>query len=355
MRDKWAVCLAVAAGILLIRGATAGAAALHSAWDGHPIPLTGVRYECRSITHLSPDLTTDGFYADAKSSVIGPEKWKAYVASSGPYKELGQRVVDAADAYRGTGSRAAAECALEHMTAAARDGVLTGRMSSRQAYYVQGWVIGAIAVAYLKVRESGLTTRAEEELLFPWFEKVAAQTEAFYQANGAANNHLYWAGVEYVAIGAATANQRLFDAGLQACRAGIDQIQPDGSLPLEMRRGQRALHYHLYAIAPLVYIAEFGKDNGIDLYAERDHALGRLVRLSMNGMKNNEFFTKAAGIAQDLPAGKPAAEQISWAQIWVARFPDTEIASLLADATSLSYMYLGGLPPPNPTAVVSQK
>ena len=34
----------------------------------------------------------------------------------------------------------------------------TGKMSSNQAYYVQGWVIGAIAIAYLKVRGSGLIT-----------------------------------------------------------------------------------------------------------------------------------------------------------------------------------------------------
>jgi poly(beta-D-mannuronate) lyase len=29
-------------------------------------------------------------------------------------------------------------------------------MSSRQAYYVQGWVLGAQALAYLKVRNSGV-------------------------------------------------------------------------------------------------------------------------------------------------------------------------------------------------------
>jgi poly(beta-D-mannuronate) lyase len=253
--------------------------------------------------------------------------------------------VDAADAYRSTGSRAAAECTVAHMTAAAQDGVFTGTMSSRQAYYVQGWVIGAIAVAYLKVRDSGVITRDEEHLLFPWFENVARQSLAFYEKDGAKNNHLYWAGVESIAIGVATGDRRFFDWAIDAYRAGIDQIQPDGSLPLEMRRGQRALHYHLYAIAPLVYIAEFATDNGIDLYAEKDHALARLVLLSVNGMKNNQFFAQTTGIAQDTPNGKPAAEQISWAEIWESRFPDPQLASLLEEAKSMSYMYLGGLPP----------
>ena len=335
----------IIAALLFVGSTVAGAAGLRSPWDGTHVAMKDVPYDCPAVAHLSRDLITQGFYSDAKSSVIDPEKWKAYVASSGPYKELGQRIVDASDAYRSTGSRAAAECAVAHMTAAARDGVFTGNMSSRQAYYVQGWVIGAITIAYLKVRDSGLITNKEEQLLFPWLENVVAQSIAFYEKDGAKNNHLYWAGVESIAIGVATGNRRFFDWGIAAYRTGIDQIQPDGSLPLEMRRGQRALHYHLYAIAPLVYIAEFGMVNGTDLYAEKNQALARLVRLSINGMNDNEFFAKAAGVAQDTPNGKPAAEQISWAAIWQSRFPDPQVASLLAEATSMSYMYLGGLPP----------
>jgi poly(beta-D-mannuronate) lyase len=117
-------------------------------------------------------------------------------------------------------------------------------------------------------------------------------------------------------------------------------------MPLEMARGQRALHYHLFALSPLVYIAEFGQVNGLDLYAERDHALARLERLCVDGLKNNQFFEKATGIPQDTPTqGAPAAEQISWGVIWQSRFPDPALASILAQAGSLSYMYLGGLPP----------
>jgi poly(beta-D-mannuronate) lyase len=40
---------------------------------------------------------------------------------------------------------------------------------------------------------------------------------------------------------------------------GVLQIRPDGTLPQEMARGSRAPRYHLYALAPLVLLAEFGK------------------------------------------------------------------------------------------------
>lgn len=332
--------------VVLLCAANMAHAALHSPWDGHSVEVTDVPYTCSPVQQLSPDLTTDGFYSDSRSSVIDPTKWKAYAESSGPYKQLGQEIVSAADAYRQTGSRAAAECALLHMTAAAKQGVFTGRMSSRQAYYVQGWVIGAIAISYLKIQGSEQITSEEKQLILPWLVEVVHQSTGYYDSGKPQkNNHLYWAGVEAVAAGVAADNHTLLDWGVNAYKTGIDQIQPDGSLPLEMRRGQRALHYHLYALAPLVYIAEFGEDNGLHLYAERDHALARLVHLSIDGLNNNSYFVEATGIPQDTPGSSLMAEQISWAEIWQSRFPDARVAELLGHARSMSYMYLGGLPP----------
>jgi poly(beta-D-mannuronate) lyase len=338
----------IVAGLTLLLVSIAGRAQspIRSPWDGHSVHPTDAPYTCPPVVHLSRDLTTDGFYSDSKSSVIDPAKWKAYAESSGPYKNLGQVIADAADAWRSKGSREAAACALTHMEAAARDGVFTGKMSSHQAYYVQGWVIGAIAIGWLKVRDSGLETPRLHDLVVPWIVGVTRQTTGFYDSSHAQNNHLYWAGVEAAASGAAANDHQLFDWAIAAYRTGISEIQPDGSMQLEMARGQRALHYHLYALSPLVYIAEFGEVNGLDLYAERGHALARLERLCVEGMKNNAFFVKATGIAQDTPTpGAPAAEQISWGVIWQSRFPDPALASLLAQARSLSYMYLGGLPP----------
>lgn len=335
-------------------GATATNAAgqsMHSPWDLNHIALTAAPYDCPAPVHLSPDLTTDGFYSDSKSSVIDPVRWQAYQESSGPIKNLGTQAVDAADAYRATGSRSAAECALRLLNTAAADRVLAGKMSSRQACYVQGWVIGALAIAYLKVRDSELASADQTARLTSWMKAVARQTMDYYDAARARpgsdnqNNHLYWAGVEVAAIAIAANDRLMFDWAVATYRNGIEQITPEGTLPLEMRRGQRALHYHLYAIAPLVYLAEFGSDNGLDLFAEHNHALTQLVDRAIAGLNGSGYFDHQTGIRQDTPNGPPAAEQISWAKIYVKHFPDPVISALLAHASSLSYMYLGGLPP----------
>ena len=328
-----------------------GQHSLRSPWDQPRVTLTVAPYDCPAPSHLSPDLTTDGFYSDSKSSVIDPVKWKAYVESAGPIKNLGDHAVAAADAYRTTGSRAAAECALKLLNTAAADGVLTGKMSSRQAYYVQGWVIGALAISYLKIRDSGLVPPGEIATLTAWMKTVTRQTLDYYNAAqekpGAENqnNHLYWAGVEAAAVAIAANDRPMFDWAMATYKNGVSQITPEGTLPLEMRRGQRALHYHLYAISPLVYLAEFGSDNGLDLFAEDNYAIKRLVNRAIAGLNGSDYFEHEAGIKQDTPNGPPAAEQISWAKIYVHHFPDPQISALLAQTSSLSYMYLGGLPP----------
>ena len=324
---------------------------LRSPWDMKKVTLTDAVYTCPDGPHLSPDLTTSGFYSDSKGSVIDPEKWKAYAESSGPYKKLGDLAVTAADAYQATGSKQAAACVLHIEKIAALDKVLTGKMSSNQAYFVQGWVIGALGIAYLKVRDSGVIDLNDRELLTAWMKTVSVQTRNYYDSQLAqpghenGNNHLYWAGVQVGAIAIAANDRKMFDWAIAAYRNGVRQITPEGTLPEEMRRGQRALHYHLYAVSPLVYIAEFGEDNGIDLYAEDHDALKRLVKRATDGLAGSGYFDRQTGIHQDTPNGAPTGEEISWAKVYLKRFPDPAISALVAKANSLSYMYLGGLPP----------
>lgn len=325
---------------------------LRSPWDGKPIKATSLAYACPPVSHLPVDFVTEGFYADndPTHSIIDPVKAKAYAESAGPVKHDGNVVVAAADAYRATGSIAAAHCVIEHIEANARNRSLTGKMSSRQAYFVQGWVLGGEAIAYLKVRDAGIVSRKQASVILPWMKQVALQAREFYDAkertdgSSSQNNHFYWAAVELGAVGIAANDQSDFDWSIHAAREGISAIRPDGTLPQEMRRGKRALHYHLYAAAPLVMVAELAYSNGTDLYSEDDGALKKLVRVSTAGLLNPALFEKVSGVQQEVPM-PPTGEAIGWAESFNRRFPDPTITKLLAQCHDLSYMYLGGLPP----------
>lgn len=325
---------------------------LRSPWDGKPIAMTSAPYNCPAVANIAPDLITDGFYRldDPTHSIVDPVRQAAYQKSSGPVKAAGEAVVAAADAYRTTGSRQAAECALRLIDALATQHSLTGKMSSNQAYYVQGWVVGAVAIGYLKIRDANLATAQEAKSIADWLVSVGEQTKGYFdprRAKGtsdARNNHSYWAGVELAAIGVAANNRADFDWAVASYEAGVKQIRPDGTLPLEMARGARALHYHLYALAPLVMIAEFGDANGFDLYAHSGGAIHRLADVSIAGLSNPELFAKTTGVQQEVPA-RPSGDQIGWAPPYENRFPNPQLAKLIANAPSLSVYYLGGLPP----------
>lgn len=306
--------------LLALAQICAAQAPLRSPWDATPVKPTGAPYACPAPIHISPDLTTSGFYSDPHASIIDPAKWAAYQRTAGPVKHLGSVTVRAADAYQTTGSRQAAECVLRLEKTAALDKALTGKMSSNQAYFVQGWVIGAMAIALLKVRPSGVVNAADTKLITDWMKTASQQTISFYQRRDAAtggngNNHLYWAGVQVSAVAIAANDRKLFGWAVAAYRNGIAQITPQGTLQLEMRRGRRALHYALYACAPLVYLAEFGEDNGIDLYVEDNYALKRLVNRSIAGLDGSGYFDKATASSRICPTDpqppKPSAGRMS--------------------------------------------
>jgi poly(beta-D-mannuronate) lyase len=324
---------------------------LRSPWDNKQVTPVASRYPCTSLPRLQPDLVTDGFYRldDPTHSIIDPVRQEAYRKSADPIKEVGMAIVKAADDFRTTGSRDAAQCTMNRILTLAQDKSLSGKMSSGQAYYVQGWVVGAVAIAYLKVRNAVDITAPQAASISSWLESVGTQTKGFYDAHSQGhgnngNNHLYWAGVELAAIGVAANNRHDFDWGMATYDNGVNQIRPDGTLPLEMARGSKALHYHLYALAPLVLLAEFGEANGLDLYARAGGALHHLVATSINGLKDPSLFEKETGVKQEVPR-VITGDQIGWAPPYVRRFPNPELSRMIQSAPSLSVYYLGGLPP----------
>jgi poly(beta-D-mannuronate) lyase len=323
---------------------------VHSPWDGHPVTLSDVATNCPVEPDLPADLTTDGFYRkdDPTHSIVDPVLMKAYNESSGPVKSAAHTIVDLADRFRATGSRQAAQCTLRLLAQMAHNETMAGHMSSQQAYYVQGWLAGAMAVAYLKVRESGFDSPAQAKATGQWLGRLGDSTRAWYDAaekkRPEQNNHLYWAGAEIASIAAVSDRKDLLDWALATYRNGVDQILADGSLPLEMARGQRALHYHLYALTPLVFLAEMGEVNGQDLYAYRDHALARLVAICVHGLSDPSLFEQRTGVKQEVPKNA-SGDDAWWTKPYATRFPSPQISSIADHAETLSSFYLGGLPP----------
>lgn len=338
--------------VMLCPFASAAAAPLRSPWDARVVQFSDASYSCPALKPLPEDIDASDYYTDAKHSVIDPKRLAAYQAVEAQFDQATKAAAKAADDFQANGSRHAAECVLQILDQEATADAMTGSMSTNQANYVQNWSLGALAVAWLKVRSAEPGTAEQRKAATGWMTKVGAQVQAWFSerhakgTNDGTNNHYYWAGFAVMGAGIAADNRAMYDWGAGTYDEAISRIAPDGTLPLEMARGQRALHYHLFALAPIVMMAEYGEANRDDLYARRKSAVHLLVRRTIAGMLDNSYFAKQAGAAQDTPDKKETkSTDVIWLAPYLRRFPNEEMNKVLHSASLHPYNYIGGLPP----------
>jgi len=344
------VCISLSIAILLAVPSTAAADKLRSPWDDRKIEQTAAPYACPAPPPFAKSLEIGSYYVDGHASITDPEKLAAFQKASEAPTQMSKFAALAADAYLYKGSRAAAVCAYSLLDAAAKANAWAGKMPGFQGVYVQNWLLSAVAISYLKVRPSGVAMPHQDATIQKWFKALGSRVADYFSgaiargASDAQNNHLYWAGLAIAASSIACNRPKDFEAALSTYRAGLDAIQPDGSLIAEMNRGQMALHYHLYALAPLIMMAELGKANGLDLYAEHQGAIHRLVNFCLAGLEDPSMFEKRTGVAQvvTLPY---AGSDIGWAVPYVRRFPNPQLSALLAKAPWVRDTSWGGAPP----------
>lgn len=338
--------------LALLLACTLGSRAerLKSPWDSRPVVLTTAAYACPDPPPFSKSMDAESYYIDDHHSIIDPVKKAAYEKAAEAPDHLGQWTTQAADAYLRHGSRAGAQCVYSLLSAAAGAKAWSGTMATGQAHYVQKWLLAGTAIAYLKVRSTGVGTPEQDKEIQKWFGLLADQVRDYVNEkmknpnSDAWNNHRYWAGLAVCAAGVARDDTREFHFGMDAFKAGANEIGPSGALPRELARAGMALHYHLYALAPLVMLAEFGEINGIDTYAENHQAIDRLANLCEQGLLHPEIFEKATGVAQNMP-DKIAGATIGWAVPYVKRHPDPQLSAWIAQAEYTGFWQYGGLPP----------
>jgi len=323
---------------------------LHSPWDWVRIVPTDTPYNCPQPPLFSRSLNLEGYYSDPKYSIIDKEKLAKFQENSEGPTHLGQYAGLAADAWLSKGSRAAASCVYSLLTAAAKADAWDDKMPQNNGVYFQNWLLSGTALAYLKVRDSGGGTAEQDAQIQNWFGLLAARVREYFDSgrkrpgSDAWNNHIYWAGLSVAAEGIANNEQGSFLWGLTAYEMGVHAIQPDGSLDAEMGRGRMALHYQLYALGALVILAELGEANGIDLYAEREGAIHRLVKFNAAALKDTALIAKRTGEEQSVTLPYSGLD-IGWAVPYVQRFPNADLSAMIAKASWPSFWQWGGAPP----------
>jgi len=285
---------------------------------------------------------------DPTRSIIdkaGEAKFRKDIA---PMEDFLSQTVRYANRYALSGGQkiSEAQCALAWLDNWAAGGALT-QVHNDKSYNTIGKYIGGMALAYLQVREApGLDAKSKrrvEEWLAQRAEDLAAFHDRTPSTRSSLNNHRYWSGLGVASAGVAANRRDLLDWGMEAARIGLRQIEEDGTLPLELARKDRARDYHLYALTPLVMLAELGKANGVDLYAENGGALKRLAALVLKTTDDPTFFERKTGVKQlDYPDASTRASRMIWLEPYNARFPDDRATRLLKPIRPLTSKFIGG-------------
>ena len=157
------------------------------------------------------------------------------------------------------------------------------------------------------------------------------------------NNHSYWRGLEAAIVGVVSNDNDLFRFGVKKYISAIRAMNKDGSLPLEMARGKRAIHYQNFAILPLVYIAEISARQGYDLYSLNIDGkdLHLAIDFLMRCIKDKSIVKRYTSSSQDTSFIWKRHE-LNWMEPYIRRFKNREIGIFLSGKRPVYHRWSGG-------------
>jgi hypothetical protein len=185
-------------------------------------------------------------------------------------------------------------------------------------------------------------TKAHREIFDSWIERIVSANEHMMRREGnydppifvrkAAGNHAIQSANAHMALGAWLGDPDFFEKGLEQWSITLSSMRADGSLPVETRRGSRALFYTGRTIAALTYTAEMATSQGIDLWSwapSENQTIHLAVRYMIDAMVNPDLVlpyarvNKAPGPSEDWRRQDVVSESIyAWVAPYMARFPN---------------------------------
>ena len=255
--------------------------------------------------------------SDKARSTLNKDSEKAFREATKGITTLERRTSKHVMQFMRDGRTEQLECTLNWLTAWAQADALMSKDFNHTGKSMRKWALGSMASAYLRLKFSQSQPLAQHQqqaqLIESWFSKMAEQVISDWDGLPLEkiNNHSYWAAWSVMATSIATNRRDLFDWSVKEFKVGAHQVDPQGYLPNELKRQQRALAYHNYALPPLAMIASFALVNGVDLREENNGALKRLGERVLSGVKDPDEFEAKNGKEQDMTDLKQDAK-FSW-------------------------------------------
>ncbi|MCC8956487.1 alginate lyase family protein [Bradyrhizobium sp. Pear77] len=233
------------------------------------------------------------------------------------------------------------DCVMELLASWARGSALLTIGANYQGDFERSWAGTDFALALLRFPNASIKADHRFQQIKPWLIRIAEETRDADRINHLDNNLVYWAGLDLISIGTLTDRGDLVDAGISRARQGIRDIGAHGELERELKRDERALHYHNFALIPLVFCAELASRRKIDLYAENNGAIRRLADLIVRAVQDERSFGALTNVSQQLFPWTFQGD-LAWMEPYYARFHDSHLPPILGSRRPLNNPRLGG-------------
>lgn len=245
------------------------------------------------------------------------------------------------------GDAARGECVLDWLDQWAAAGALTELETLNVKLAIPARYAG-LAIALLQAETAGPLDPAKRGRVVAWLTDAATSMEQFFENEAPKNakraNLRAWAGLAAAAIGRLNGDTAMLDWARGSFELVTCQASPDGSLPLEMNRADKALNYQLHATAPLIVTADLLKATGYDGYAACDGKLSTIAAFSLRAIRDPAIVQKINGREQTFQTGKQALEpfMLAWVEPLLRHAPDPATDAFVEPLRPLTHAKLGG-------------
>ena len=210
------------------------------------------------------------------------------------------------------------------------------------------YIASPMLAAYSFVKQVVDVPSEEDQIIKKWFMKIVKKNkhlmyDQIYKKNTQAigvpkraHNHALSSAISHMELGVLLNDEKLFRKAFKNFEAAIKYQRKDGSLPIEVRRGGRAMFYQGRAMNALAVIAIIAENQGYNIwdYDYKGKNYHNLVKFFIDFTENNEIVFKYAkemkspGPAKDYKIQdlNRSSSNWGWLYAYVTRFPDHDNA-----------------------------
>lgn len=281
-------------------------------------------YVCEAIPepYTGPLNFSSKYEGSGKSrSALNKQAAEKYHQQTSRIFQFEKNLIRMSEQYIRTGEKKAANCLMLNIDLWAKSSALLSNDINQVGQSVRKWVLASAGIAYLKVMQSkpdySFEDPGRQKRILNWFDVLSTEVIGYYSNRplNKVNNHDYWAAWAVMVSAINLNDQARFNWAILKYRQGISQIDKEGILPNELRRANRALQYHNFAMQPLIMLSGFIKSNGAVLTDKEEEALVRLAERVVAGIQDNTFFENSTGVNQNTKN-----LDSSWSLAWLEPF-----------------------------------